>query len=223
MTTWELIKSPGVFRVILIYNYDMLLAFTYTAVNPVFLYTPISLGGIGFPPELIAATIGLAGASQAVWLLLAFPLLHRRVGTGQILRFTALVWPVFFAVNPCFNMLLRYDWEIVFWVLAPPALALGSGVAMSYTAVQLALNDIAPNSRTLGTLNAVVLALSSGLRAIAPALATSVYAAGVKYRILGGQLFWLLNVILAFGFIGLLKLLPERAEGRPKKNRSPLA
>jgi hypothetical protein len=84
-------------------------------------------------------------------------------------------------------------------------------------AVQLAVNDIAPSHETLGTLNAIVLAISSGLRAIAPALATSVFAIGVKYHILGGQLFWLLNVILALGLLGVLRLLPEKVAGRPQK------
>lgn len=223
MTTWQLIKFPGVARVVLIYNYVMLLAYTYTAVNPLFLYTSVSRGGIGFPPELIAAAIGLSGAAQAIWLLLVFPPLHKRVGTGQILRFAAWAWPIFFIVNPCFNLLLRHDQKIAFWTIAPPALALGSGVAMAFTAVQLAINDIAPSHETFGTLNAVVLALASGLRAVAPAAATSVYAIGVKYRILGGQLFWLLNVILAVGLIGMLRLLPEKAEGKVRKSPSQAA
>lgn len=217
MTTWQLVKAPGVARVIIIFQYVGLLAYTFTAVNPVFLYTPIPLGGIGFPPELIAAVIGFSGASQAAWLLLVFPALHKRIGTGQILRLAAWTWPIFFAINPCFNLLLRHDQKIAFWTIAPPTLAIGSGVAMAFTAVQLAINDIAPSHETFGTLNAITLALSSGLRAVAPALATSVYATGVKYHILGGQLFWLLNVILASGLIGLLRLLPEKAEGKPKK------
>jgi hypothetical protein len=223
MTIGQLIKYPGVARVMLIYNYIALLAFTFTAVNPVFLYTPVSLGGIGFPPELIAATIGLGGVSQAVWLLLVFPALHKRVGTGQILRLAAWIWPVFFAINPCFNLLLRHEQKVAFWTIAPPTLALGSGVAMAFIATQLAVNDIAPSHETFGTLNAIVLALQSGVRAVAPAAATSVYAIGVKYRILGGELFWLLNVILALGLIGLLRLLPEKAEGRVKKPSSPAA
>lgn len=223
MTMWQLVNSPDVARVILIFEYVGVLAFTFTAVNPVNLYTPVSLGGFGFPPELIAAVIGFSGLSQAAWLLLVFPALHKRTGTGQILRLTAWAWPVFFAVNPCFNLLLRHGQKIAFWVIAPPTLALGSGVAMSFTAVQLAINDIAPSHETFGTLNAITLALSSGSRAVAPALATSVYATGVKYRILGGQLFWVLNVILALGLIGLLRLLPEKAEGKPKKANTRVA
>jgi len=217
MTMWQLIKSPGVARVVLIFQYIGVLAFTFTAVNPVFLYTPVHLGGLEFSPGTIAAVIGFSGASQAAWLLLVFPRLHKRIGTGQILRLAAWTWPVFFAINPCFNILFRYGQRAVFWTIAPPTLALGSGVAMAFTAVQLAINDIAPSHETFGTLNAITLALSSGTRAVAPALATSVYAIGVKYHILGGHLFWLSNTMFAFGLVFLLRLLPEKAEGRPQK------
>lgn len=84
-------------------------------------------------------------------------------------------------------------------------------------AIQLALNDIAPTQETLGTLNAIALALQSGLRSVAPAAATAVYAIGVKHHILGGQLFWVCNVALACGLLVLLPLCPEKAKGLPKK------
>ncbi|KAH6642351.1 major facilitator superfamily domain-containing protein [Boeremia exigua] len=220
MTMRQIVQFPGVARVILIFEYISVLAFTFTAVNPVFLYTPVRLGGMEFSPELIAAVIGFSGASQAAWLLLVFPALHKRIGTGQILRLAAWTWPFFFAINPISNTLLRHDQRTAFWAIAPPALAMGSGVAMAFTAIQLAINDISPSHETFGTLNAITLALSSGSRAVAPALATSVYAIGVKYHILDGHLFWLLNILLAFGLVGLLRLLPEKVEGRPKKSTS---
>ncbi|KAF1917897.1 major facilitator superfamily domain-containing protein [Ampelomyces quisqualis] len=214
MSTWQLLKHPGVARVILIYNYVMMLAFTYTAVNPVFMYTPVRLGGIGFTPELIAIFVALSGGSQAVWLLLVFPRLHKRVGTQDVLYYCAYAWPLFFASSVLFNTLLRHRLKAAFWATAPLTLVLGSGVALSFTAVQLAVNDIAPSQESLGTLNAIVLIGQSGLRAVAPALATSIYAAGVKYHILGGHLFWLILVTLAFGLSGLLRLLPEKVAGK---------
>jgi hypothetical protein len=61
-----------------------------------------------------------------------------------------------------------------------------------------------------------VLAIQSGLRAVAPALATSIYAVGVKYHILGGHLFWLINVILALGLLLLLRILPEKVAKKPQ-------
>jgi hypothetical protein len=133
MSTWQLFSYPGVARVVLVYNYVMMLAFTFTAVNPVFLYTAIHLGGIGFTPELIAAFTALAGAAQATWLLLVFPHLHKRVGTGKVLFYCACAWPVFFASSVLFNIILRYNLRPAFWATAPVTLVLGSGVAMAFS------------------------------------------------------------------------------------------
>jgi MFS family permease len=213
LSAWQLIKYPGVWQMILIFNYAGLLAITHAVVNPIFLYTPIRLGGIGFSPELIAASIGISGISQALWLLV-FPKLHKRFGTRQILYCTAIAWPIFFMLHPGFHLLLRYKLDILFWSLAPPALVLGSGIAISFTTIQLLINEIAPPD-TLATLNGVVLGFSSGIGAFVPALATSLYAIGVGNHVFGGQLFWLINILLSFGFLGVLRLLPREAKSVP--------
>lgn len=147
MSIWQLIRYPGVAAVLLIYNYIMLLAYTFTAVNPVFMYTPIRLGGLGFSPELIAIFTGIAGASQAAWLLLAFPPLHKRLGTGSLLWWCTLVWPIFFAANPAYNLLLWHGQKAFFWSTAPPTLILGSGVAISFGTLFLhsAESSLIPN------------------------------------------------------------------------------
>ncbi|KAF2003045.1 MFS general substrate transporter [Amniculicola lignicola CBS 123094] len=214
MSTWELVKYPGVARVMIVYNYIALLAFAYTSVNPLFLFTPVHLGGIGFPPELIAAAIALAGISQALWLLFAFPPLHKRIGTGNILRICAAVWPFFFAASPILNFLLRHEMKIAFWALGPLTVSITSGVAMAFTANQLAVNDIAPTHESFGTLNALVLAVTSGLRAVVPWGATSMYAVGVKYHIFSGQLFWVVIILIAIGLTPLMKIFPKEAEGK---------
>ena len=82
--------------------------------------------------------------------------------------------------------------------------------------MQLALNDISPSHESFGTLNALSLALQSGLRAVAPAASTALYAIGVKYKILWGQLFWLVIFLVAVGFNFVTRLLPEKARGGPK-------
>lgn len=133
MSTWQLLKSPGVARVLGIYNYVMLLAFTFTAVFPVFQYTPIELGGLGFTPGLIAATTGLNGASQAVFLLLIFSKLHKRFGTIGILNICAVAWPIFFATPPIFYLMLRSGLDKLFWSTCAPILVIGSGVAMAFS------------------------------------------------------------------------------------------
>ena len=83
--------------------------------------------------------------------------------------------------------------------------------------VQLALNDIAPSHATLGTLNGIALAVGAGLRAIAPALFASIFAAGVKHQIFGGYLIWVVLILLASPLIVVLRWLPAKAEGKIKK------
>jgi hypothetical protein len=133
MTTWELIKHPGVTPVLLVYNYVMMMATTFTAVFPVTQYTPIDLGGLGFTPGKIAATTGLNGVSQACWVLIVFPILHKRVGTGRVLWLCAVGWPVLFAAAPVFNGMLRYGLTTVFWSTGPPFIVLFSGVSMAFS------------------------------------------------------------------------------------------
>jgi len=133
MSTWELINRPGVMRVLVVYNYVMLMAFTFTAVFPVAQYTPVKLGGLGFTAELIAACTALNGVSQAAWLLIVFPALHKRVGTGYVLYLCASVWPLLFIVGPVYNFLLRHGHTTIFWATGPPLLVLASGVSMAFS------------------------------------------------------------------------------------------
>jgi hypothetical protein len=62
-----------------------------------------------------------------------------------------------------------------------------------------------------------VLAGGSGIRAIIPAAAASLYAVGVRYHILGGLFFWAVLVVVAGGLRPAVSLLPEKAEGRPRR------
>ncbi|MCJ1416688.1 hypothetical protein MMC32_003026 [Xylographa parallela] len=220
MSTPELIKSPGVSVVLLLYGHIMLLAYAYTAVCPVFYFTAVSLGGYGFSPLQISLFMALAGFSQAVWILIAFPPLHRRFGTGGVLRGCAVVWPFLFFVAALGNFFLRQNWKLTFWIVGPTAMALGSGVSMAFTAIQLALNDISPSPTTLGTLNGLALTLTSGLRAVAPAAFASLFAFGARTQILDGYLVWLVQIILALALIPLLRWLPAKAEGKVKHSRS---
>ena len=104
-----------------------------------FYFTDVHLGGYGFTPLQISLFIALAGLSQSLWLLLAFPPLQRRFGTGGVLRGCAVVWPTFFVIAALGNVFLRQGWNLTFWIVTPITLAIGSGVAMSFS--ELAVNS----------------------------------------------------------------------------------
>ncbi|KAL3420317.1 major facilitator superfamily transporter [Phlyctema vagabunda] len=217
LTTWEIIKYPGIIPVLLLYGYILLLAFAYTAVVPIFWFTSPELGGFGFTPLQISIFLGGAGISQALWTLFAFPPLQLRFGTGGVLRMCSMAWPMLFTLPAVGNILLRQGLYTAFWIIAPIGTFLGAGCSMAFAAAQLAVNDISPSSSSLGTVNAIALTLVSGERAIAPALFASLFAASVRSRILYGHLIWVLMVLIALGLAVALRWLPKRAEGRAKK------
>jgi hypothetical protein len=104
----------------------------------------------------------------------------------------------------------------VFWVFVPVFLTIGCGVSMSFTAIQLAINDIAPSPMVLGTLNALALTHVSALRAFSPALFTSLFAVGARTQFLGGYAIWILLCLLAGGLSVAARYLPEPKEARKR-------
>lgn len=219
----SLLTCEGVPLVLFLYGWIMVLAYTYTAIIPVFLFEPVHLGGFGFSSLQISGFMAGIGLSQAIWLLLIFPPLQHRIGTGGILRACAYLYPVFFAVNgPILSLLLRNDrrvTDVVFWVLLPVVTFVDSGVSMCFTGIQLALNDVSPSPQTLATLNALALTVVSGVRAVSPVAATSVFAIGIGQQILYGYLAWAVLIGLALVYTVSVRWLPEKAEGRPDQKR----
>jgi hypothetical protein len=67
----------------------------------------------------------------------------------------------------------------------------------------------------LATINAIALTVSSGIRAVAPALFTTIYAFSIKSGWLDGHLAWIFVVAIAMGLSLACRFLPEAAEGRP--------
>ncbi|KAJ6256261.1 Efflux pump azaK [Drechslerella dactyloides] len=222
MSIRELVKAPGVGLVLYTYQHIMLLAFAYTAVIPLFWYTPIALGGLNLSPLQISMFMAFNGLAQAVWLLLVLPPLQNRIGTTGVLRACATAYPIFLSIPPALN-LLRCNGSpaatTVFWICAPVLMGLGCGVAMSFTAIQLALNDVAPNPHILGTLNALCLALTSGVRSFSPALFASLFALEARNQWLWGYAVWLLLIFIAFGFTVVSRQMPDYDELRREKER----
>lgn len=223
MSMWQILRSPKVGTVLLAYGHSMLLAFAFTALVPVVLYTPISLGGLSFSPTGISLFMAVNGASQALWLILVFPRLHKRFGTKGVMWGCAVTWPWFFASYIGLSTLLRegsHTAVVWFWILASLVATIGPGVSMAFTATQLALNDAAPSTHVLGTLNAMAMTMSSGIRSIVPAVITVIYAVGVRGQILGGHLAWVILTPIAAALIFVVKALPRDIPPSQRQNGS---
>ena len=152
------------------------------------------------------------------------------------MRLCSYGFPLLYAFSPMTNLLLRMDLPLAFWLSTPVLQLLSSAVGMSFSksntpnhvgglalititvVIQLALNDIAPSSVALGTLNAIALTITSGIRTVAPAIFTSIFAAGVQDQILWSYLVWVVMVLLALITAVMIRWLPKEAEGKPKES-----
>jgi MFS family permease len=184
MSTWELLQAPGVAKALYVYGHVTVLAFAYTAVLPVFLFTPVEFGGCGMSAMQISLVMTLTGLAQATWLLVIFPPLQHRFGTNGVLRGCGIAYPCFLALCPVFSELLRSGGEgaaTIFWTVGPFFLVIGVGISMSFTAIQLAVNDVSPSPETLGTLNALALTGTSALRSFTPVLFAVIYAGKFQF------------------------------------------
>ncbi|KJZ76366.1 hypothetical protein HIM_04095 [Hirsutella minnesotensis 3608] len=215
MSISQLVKAPGVAIVLGLYSHVMLLAFVFTSIIPLALFSPVSLGGMGFTPFQITLYMAVQGASQAMWLLLVFPRLQRRMGTKGVLGVCSIAYPFFFAGYIVLNAMLRQGSEpaiVCFWILGFVVAVIGPGVSMAFTCVQLALQDISPDPHLLGTLNALALTLASAIRSFAPGVSTVVYAVGVRNQILYGHLAWVILIPLSAALYFITRRLPN---GKP--------
>ncbi|KAL7934960.1 major facilitator superfamily domain-containing protein [Trichoderma chlorosporum] len=212
LSTWELLKAPGVAIVIWVYTHVMFLAFAFTAILPVLLFTPIDLGGVGFSPFRISLWMTIQGASQSTWLVVAFPFLQRRIGTKGTMAACVAAYPFFFGGYVVMNLLLRRGTEsatAMYWVFAFVVAFIGPGVSMAFTAVQLALNDVSPNPHVTGTLNALAMTAASAIRSFVPGVSTVIFAIGVRNQILWGYLVWAILIPIAMSLMIFVRWLPE--------------
>ena len=66
----------------------------------------------------------------------------------------------------------------------------------------------------------MALTIASGIRAVTPASATSIFAAGIRTQILDGYLAWLVLILFALAFAVAVSWLPTKAEGKLKKQET---
>jgi hypothetical protein len=64
------------------------------------------------------------------------------------------------------------------------------------------------------------LTIVSGIRAVAPAAFSSIFATGVRNQTIDGHLIWVILVSLAVAYIVAMQWLPEKAEGKLKEGEA---
>lgn len=207
LLTWPILLS--------VTNYALLsfIDISFRATQPLFYSMPIELGGLGQSPAQIGtllAAFGLMnGTVQALW----FPTLVARWGPKRVFMAGMAAFIPLFILYPIINSVARriglspLVWVIVFLQLASSVLcdmAYGASCAATLLitltscvgCIFMYVAASAPNRRSLGGTNGLAQVAASVVRAIGPAMSTSLFAASVEYGWLGGYAVYVILVFL---------------------------
>lgn len=204
---------------------------SFRSIFPVYLATPMEMGGLGLDPSAIGTVMAVMGVFGGISPLLFFtPLYNRLGGRTLFLITTSLFFPIA-ALFPIINRvgqehgLHSFAWllvglQIFLFAFANFATSkpfdhflnlvrvmnhiFRSGVTLVY------INAAAPNRASIGAINGLAQVLMCVMRAIGPSAVNSAFALGIEKHVMGGHFaYWVLAGLAAIS-LAVGAALPKR-------------
>ncbi|KAK8870112.1 hypothetical protein IAR55_000682 [Kwoniella newhampshirensis] len=207
--------TPEINALMLSFGLIQLQGISFFGLLPLFCFTPVAAGGLGFDEANIGKAMSIRGISTIVVQLFAFPWLQRTVGTVRLYKMLVVLFVPAFMALPLTNVFARRDEPVAVWLGLCLSLGLYAVGNMAFACNLIMVNDAAPNRRSLGAINGWSQAVSSMMRAIGPATASTLFALSVDRHALGGNLIWVVQVVLSLISVGVAMIL--KSDYRKKK------
>ncbi|KZV74591.1 MFS general substrate transporter [Peniophora sp. CONT] len=206
----ELLTKPVILAVA---NYAALafLDIAMACMGPLFYSTPIEFGGLGMSPAQIGLFLGLYGVIDGVAQFLFFPIIVERIGVKPTLFIAMSAFVPIFLWFPVAHQIARHS-----GFSAPVYVALGfqmlfMGIMdMAYAVTFMYITASAPSQRSLGSVNGLAQTMISIIRTIGPAMATSLFAVSIEENLVGGNLVYIIFVVLSVLSLFLVAKLPAQ-------------
>ena len=115
------------------YAFLSLVDIAFRAIQPLFLSTPIHLGGLGLPPSTIGKILSIFGVLNGMFQVFFFAGIHDRWGSKKV--FTAGIASALpaFACFPAINYLARISgYSNALWTLVGFQIVISIGLSLSY-------------------------------------------------------------------------------------------
>lgn len=201
-------------------NYAFLafIEMSFRTLQPLFLSTPIDLGGLGLDPPVIGTVMSLFGILNGIITVFFFTRMTDYFGMRNVYLMGISAAVPCFLLFPLINYLGRNSMERSgslgpeVWVAIGIQVALSVLVYLCYGAVFIFIAAAAPNKASLGATNGIAQLTVSILRAVGPALASSMYSLSIdkEHHYMNGGLVYYVTVALSCGAIWAGSLLPRR-------------
>ncbi|KAF9468193.1 member of major facilitator superfamily multidrug-resistance, DHA1 sub-family [Collybia nuda] len=193
------------------YAFLSLVDIMFRAVQPLFLSTPIHLGGLGLPPPTIGKILSLFGILNGIFQVFFFAKIHNYWGSKKVFMAGIISAFPLFPAFPIINYLARSQGlSTTVWAVVAFQTIMSIGMSLSYGAIFIFIAAASPNRAMLGATNGLSQMTVSIMRAIGPAVANSLFSLSIEKNYLNGYLVYyvLLAVVCVSVFIG--SLLPQR-------------
>ncbi|KAF9560717.1 member of major facilitator superfamily multidrug-resistance, DHA1 sub-family [Agrocybe pediades] len=183
----------------------------FRAVQPLFLSTPIHMGGLGLPPATIGKLLSIFGVLNGVFQVFFFAQVNDYFGSRNLFIFgISSAFPAF-AMFPFINYLAREQGYSVFvWSAVLVQIVISIGISLSYGAIFIFISAASPNRASLGATNGLSQMGVSVMRSIGPAMTNSFFSLSVGKRYLGGNLvYYVLLAVVSLSIVNA-SMLPRK-------------
>ncbi|KAI0364963.1 MFS general substrate transporter [Pilatotrama ljubarskyi] len=189
-----------------------LIEVAFIAVLPLYLSTPIPLGGLGLDPPAIGLIIGTFGILNGGFQALFFATLIDRWGPKRLFQQGLLTFIPLFLLFPAMNLYAKaYGLTPVVWGLIFLQQLLLIMMDLAFGAIFIFITSSAANSRSLGATNGIAQLIASVTRAVGPVASTSLFAVSLEQNWLGGYGVYPLLIVISLPLCLVSTLLPANA------------
>ncbi|OCF34815.1 hypothetical protein I317_04014 [Kwoniella heveanensis CBS 569] len=199
--------TPDINKLMASFGLLQLQGISFQGLMPLFCFTPVLAGGLGFRESQIGLAMSIRGVATIVVQLFAFPWLQPRVGTVRLYKILVVLFIPAFVILPVTNVFAVKGEAWAVWSGLGASMALYAIGNMAFACNLIMTNDAAPNRRSLGAINGLSQAVSSLMRAIGPGSASALFALSVNRQLIHGHLIWVVLVGLSVISMGTAMIL----------------
>ncbi|KIJ40518.1 hypothetical protein M422DRAFT_60558 [Sphaerobolus stellatus SS14] len=199
--------------VIAVANYAVLalVDICFYVLMTLFLTTPISKGGLGFPSALAGTCIAAFGIADGIASVVLFPSFIRYLGPKKMATAVYMAYIGVYCMFIVTHTVVRYEDKItpLVWVCFVTQVILATATPMGYGTIGLYITAAAPSRFALGATNGLAQTTGAIVRCVAPPCASTLFALSIRFNIFSGNFSYLVMAIVAIGAGMVTRLLPE--------------
>ncbi|KAJ7154561.1 major facilitator superfamily multidrug-resistance, DHA1 sub-family [Mycena filopes] len=180
----------------------------YQVLFPLMYSTSIQNGGLGLNPYQIGVTRGVWGVLNTLVQLFVSARAIRWFGARTVYVFAFANTGICIGAYPLLSFFAQRAGRVdgIVWTIIVIQLFSNLALGMAYSAVQLYIVNSSPRPAALSSTNSIAQMVSTVLRALAPFIASALFAVSLELNLAGGYMVYiiLLGIVVAGIFSSLL-------------------